>query len=194
MTLADLDLFQAVIEVRYAQACALLDKAGELWTRLALELGELRMLSAVPAETVFRLGSEYELAVKLETASIHAFKPDRTLGGFAKNADLFYRSVVELVQIPQFSRVGFRLVYSRDFPTVEEASAVALSSPILNAPQGRHFNQAGRPLKPEWALRWEDGHNGIHTRLRIDEWKYEFLPPLVWEGPASVKKETVSVA
>jgi len=193
MQLADLGLFQAVAEARFSPAYGLWDRAGRLWSSLKTALPDLRMLNAELNQTVFRLGNNCEFAARLENASISAFKPPRTLTQFSEHADQFFRVLCDVLEIYEYKRVGFRLIFARQFPTIQEASAALLTSKVLRWPEGKHFNHGGDPIRPEWALRWENGGSGIHIRLRVDERKYEFEPPLVWEGPPPEKKELVTL-
>jgi hypothetical protein len=193
MQLADLNLFHAVVEVRYAPAYPLWDRTGSLWAKLDLHFPGLRMLGVQPNLAAFRLGNDFEFTVGLESAVLSAFKPNRTLAQFGEHANYFFPLVVEMLEIAELSRVGCRLMYTKEYPSAEEASEALLESGALKWPEGKHFNHSGRPVRPEWAFRWEDGETGVHIRLRIDERKYDFVPPLVWEGPLPDKKDHIAL-
>ncbi|MFN0169512.1 MAG: hypothetical protein ACKV22_24080 [Bryobacteraceae bacterium] len=193
MQLADLTLFQAVVEVRYSHAYLLWDRSGQLWSDLTFRFAGLRMLEAQPNNIVFRLGQEFELSTRLDVASIIAFRPNRNLKQFTDHADYFLRKVSELLEINEYSRIGCRLIFAKDFPTVQEASRELLASGVVVWPKGRLFNRSSDPIQPEWAMRWEEGGAGVHVRLRVEERKYDFEPPLVWEGAPPGKKEVTSL-
>ncbi len=193
MQLADLTLFHAAVEVRYPPAYLLWDRSGHLWSKLGLQFQGLRMLAAQPIETLFRLDSDVQFAARLENAALDAFKPNRTLTQFCEHAGRFFPLVVEMLEIAEFSRVGCRLMYTKEYPSVEEASAALLECGVLKWPEGKHFNHSGKPVRPEWAFRWADGETGVHIRLRVDERKYDFVPPLIWEGPLPDKKDHVAL-
>jgi hypothetical protein len=106
MQLADLTLFQSVVEVRYASAYLLWDRSGELWSKLRLRLQGLRMISAEPNQTVFRVADAFEFGVKLESASLNAFRPNRTLTQFCEHAGEFFPLASEMLEVAEFSRVG----------------------------------------------------------------------------------------
>lgn len=182
MTFAELKPFQAVLEVRYADAFSLWDRAGMLWTRLAKKYENLERIQAQPTETIFRLGKSFELAAKLDGASVVAFKPEKNLTEFIQLTDVFFRIVAEILEISAYNRVGCRLIFTKDFSSIQAASAAILATGLLKWPEGQQFSKTGTPVQPEWALRWEDENRGVHLRLRVDERKYEIKPPLVWEG------------
>jgi hypothetical protein len=193
MELVDLTLFHAVLEIRYAPAFLLWDRSGLLWNKLSVDFEGLRMLQAEPNQTVFRLGNDFEFAARIENASLSAFHPNRTLNRFGELAAKYFQLLSETLELAELSRVGCRLIFSKEYPTQEDASAALLGSKILRFPEGKNFNQGGEPIRPEWALRWESGGNGVHVRLRVDERKYDFEPPLVWEGPRPEKKTHVAL-
>jgi len=193
MQLADLTLFEAVVEVRYASAYLLWDRTGDLWAKLDLHFPGLRMLAVQPNQAAFRLGNDCEFTVRLENAVLAGFKPNRTLAQFTEHASYFFPLVVEMLEIAEFDRVGCRLMFTKEYPSAREASEALLQSGVLRWPDGKHFNHSGEPIRPEWAFRWEDGKTGVHIRMRVDERKYDFVPPLVWEGPLPDKKDHIAL-
>lgn len=192
MTFADLTLFSASVEARYPDASMLWDRSGLFWSRLSAKLGELKRIQAQPNETVFRLGRQFELAARIQNAQVYAFRPDKTLGEYGQVTDKFFRTLVDVLEISEYSRVGCRLLFAREFPSIRAASDAVLETGRLKWPQGQYFNKTGTPVHPEWAFRWEDNNTGVHLRLRVEERKYEMDPPLVWEGDFK-NKDTIAV-
>lgn len=179
--------------MRYAPAYLLWDHSGCLWSRLSLQFEGLRTIAAEPNQTLFRMGNDFEFAARLENASLSAFKPNRTLTQFTECAGQFFSLLSETLDLAEFSRVGCRQIFTREYPSHEDASRALLESGVLKWPVGKHFNHSGEPIRPEWAFRWEEGGSGVHLRLRVDERKYDFDPPLVWEGPDPVKKDRIAL-
>jgi hypothetical protein len=147
--LADLTLFSAAVEVRYAPGYLLWDRTGNLWAKFDLYFPGLRMLLVQPNQALFRLANDFEFTVGLESAMLTAFKPKSTLAQFSEHAGYFFPLVVEMLEIGEFSRVGCRLMYTKEYPSAEDASTALLDSGVLRWREGKHFNHSGRPVRPE---------------------------------------------
>jgi len=193
MQLSDLTLRQAVIEVRHDPAYLLWDRAGQLWSTVNSHYDSLRMITADPNQTVFRLGENTEFAARLEGASLNAILPKRTLLEFADHAKFFFPAHSNILEIEEYSRVGLRLVFSKEYQTYRDASDALLEGGVLRHAENDHFGLSGKPLRPEWALRWEDAGSGVHIRANVDEKKYDFQAPLEWEGPKPEKKPRIKL-
>jgi len=186
MELSEFKLFQASVEARFPEAYMLWDRAGALWAKAAEKFENLKMHTATPNQTVFR-SAQVEFSVSLDRASCSEVNPNKNLNPFTESTHAFFRIVNEALDLHEYSRIGFRLIYVQKFDTYEQALESLNAVKILNTPP-RVFNHTGAP-GAEWTLRWKDEKQGTTVQLHIDERKHDFQAPLDWEGP---KPETAS--
>jgi hypothetical protein len=75
-----------------------------------------------------------------------------------------------------YSRVGLRVSFIRDFETQEMATAAVLSTGHINAPEHAQFGVGGKPAAAHYSIRREDGKNGFTLWLKAESLKFELQP------------------
>lgn len=193
LDLSQLKLCRAVIEIRYDNAYTLWDRAGLIWSKACSIWAGLKTIKAEPNTTTFILNERFELSVSIDKAHLIDAKPSSSLKEFMENAELFVNLVSDSLDIAQFTRLGFRLIYSKVFPDKITAANTLISSKMLIIPEGKHFNIEGKPLLPKYSLTWEGESTGVRVTLVAQEKKVDLDVPLGIEefSPVHIKKHEV---
>jgi hypothetical protein len=171
--LSDIKLSQATIEIRYPNAYILWDRAGVIWSKASSTWPNMKMGKAKPMVTSFLIDGRYELSVKLDMAHLIDLNPTSSLKDFITNADSFVTLVANTLDIKEFTRIGFRLIYNKRFKDKAEAATSLIAMKMINVPTGKHFNIEGKPLMPSYSVRWEGESMGARVSLLAQDKKIE---------------------
>jgi len=190
LNLSDFKLTQAVLEIRYANAYIIWDRSGKIWTEFSSLWPNLHMLTAQPNEVLFRLENKYELSVQIDKAHIIELEPTSNLDDFMERADKFIKLVIQNLEIINFNRVGFRLVYVKGFPDSLQAANSLISTKMISVPHGKQFNIEGRISFPKYSIVWESDSAAARIALEVVDKKIDFDPPPNVEGLKSAHFET----
>ena len=186
LSIDDFTLEKAVIELRYAPALLLWDRAGRLWSRVLEKYPELKLLQAQPNQTVFNLGRDFQFSVQTEKANLITDEPEPGLEKFQELADSFVDTVVTTLEIAAVSRVGFRLTYFKTTRDQAEAVEVFRSTGRLRIPNGKLFGVENQHAGGAFTLRLEDKQLGATVRIEVEGRKVDFEPPFGLKEVASV--------
>ncbi len=186
-------LIRATMEIRFDDAYILWDRAGKVWSKMSLSLPNLKMNVVEPNAISSIADDRYELSVKLGAAHLTDLKPSSSLKEFMANSELFLGIVANSLEIRDFTRLGFRLTYSRKFQSKREAADALISTKMLNVPSGKHFNIEGKVFMPEYALRWEGESTGVRVKLTAQDKKIDLNVGPGVEEISSVHIETSEV-
>jgi len=187
--LSQLKLIQSTFEIRYRNAYALWDKAGLLWFNANSEWSNLKMVKAEPMVTTFTLNDRFELGVNIDRLHIIDTTPSSSLKEFSECAEKFSDIVTNTLNIKNYTRLGFRLIYNRYFPDKITAANTLLASKMLLVPEGKHFNIQGKVLLPQFSLVWEGESTGVKVLMAARDKKIDFDAPLGIEELSSVHIE-----
>lgn len=136
--LSSFELESCTLEVRYPFALALWDRSGQLWKAVQEKWPELSPIHVEPTKTDFRVGNT-RLVVEFEQARIVVFEPERSLDQFLKDSKEFVRITTQYLQIATYKRIGFRLVYFKEFKDKKDAAAAFFSLGLVRVPDGKRF-------------------------------------------------------
>jgi hypothetical protein len=170
----DLKLTQATFEVRYDNSYFLWDRAGVIWTKITSLWPDLKIERIEPSITTFKLENKYQLSVNLDKAYIVDLKPSSSLKEFMEKANDFIRLISQTLEIINFTRIGFRLIYIKNFPDKYAAANSLLSTKMMIAPEGRQFNIEGKAFLPKYSLVWEGDSSGARILLEVRDKKIDF--------------------
>jgi len=169
-------LERASFELRFPVTFLLWDRSGALWTRAKAAEPELKPGHVEPARITFRTGS-MEATVETEAARIIANRPERPLKQLSRFGSTLTQLVLEELGVKDITRVGLRLIYFREYPNREQASAAVQATKRLNVPSERIFNTTSAPLFPEVSFRYDGRGVGTTVRFRAEARKVDFDPP-----------------
>lgn len=174
LNFADLKLSQAAFEVRYDKNYKLWDHAGSLWTGINSLWPGLKLDKIDPNAGHFLLENQYDLSVTLENAHIIDLKPSSNLNTFMERADIFIGTIIPILEMAYFTRIGFRLIFTKDFPDRVTAANYLLSAQMLLVPEGRKFSIEGKILLPRFAFLWEGEATASRIALEVRDKKVDF--------------------
>jgi len=173
--LSSFQLEQGVLEVRYPVAFGLWDKSGALWSSIQGKWPDLKLVSADPMKTAFQIGDN-SLRVEAESAAITRLNPERSLEDFCAMATTFFTMMTQHLKVSLYKRVGFRLVYFKEFENKKVASAAFFALRLIKVPDGKQFEIDDQPTDPQYVLRWESDKKGIAIQCRVETRKTDFDP------------------
>ncbi len=165
MNLSQLKLNQATLEIRYENAYLLWDRAGHIWSNANSTWAKISMMQAKPMITSFIINDRFEMAVKLDRAHFIDMKPSSGLEEFIENTKQFIDLVSKILDISEYERLGFRLIYSKKFNDKVSAADSLISTKLMKVPEGKHFNIEGSILLPQYSLVWEGKSTAIRALL-----------------------------
>lgn len=180
----DLSSFQlelGVLEIRYPLALGLWDKSGALWRSVQGKWPDLRLTHAEPVRTQFQIGKN-ALKVEVESASVTSATPERSLEEFSTMTKEFFTMTTQFLQISLYKRVGFRVLYFKEFKDKKEASAAFFALRLINVPDGKKFEIDDQPIDPQYIVRWESDKKGVLIQCRVETRKSDFDPPPALES------------
>src|SRR5215475_2364165 len=136
ISFSDLSMRQAILELRTLPTYLHWDHAGSLWTEMLRRYPTLVLAQAEPTKTIFALERKYIFSVQMEgigadthtNITLTAHKPPPTLKEFGGMAKIFVQIAQEYLGISEYIRAGLRLIFFKDFPSLEEASGALLST------------------------------------------------------------------
>jgi len=169
LDLSRFKLNHATIEIRFNNAYILWDRAGLIWSKASSKWANLKMGKAEPMVTTFIIDDRYEMSVKLDKAHFIDLKPSSSLKEFMANAELFVTLVAGTLDITEFTRLGFRLIYRKKCDDKVKAADALISTKRINVPRGKHFNIEGKVLMPSCSLRWEGESTGVRVVLSAQD-------------------------
>ena len=184
-------------EVRHAHAYRLWDRSGELWARASKAWSGVTLVNPNPAKVDFSLDGRYTIASELARTIIRDHLPTRNTETFAQLADLFIGLLCEVFEVSMFTRVGFRVKYWKEYPSLEDAAEAIQSLRLVNLPSGPHFGIENSPKEHQHLVRYEGEHVGIILKIGTIGLDVEVEMPVeaAWSGlsGSKVKKMAIEV-
>jgi hypothetical protein len=171
--LSNLKLTQATMEIRFQNAYILWDRTGLVWSKASSEWPNIKMGKADPMVTTFTLDDRYEIALKLDRAHLVDMQPSSSLKELMENSEIFVNLVADCLDITEFTRLGFRLIFSKKFQDKTEAANALILTKVMSVPIGKHFNIEGQVLMPEYSLKWEGESTGVRVKLSAQDKKID---------------------
>ncbi len=182
LSLDSMKLNKAVMEIRYDNAYLLWDRSGSIWSEMNSIWPGLIMKIAEPNTTTFVVDDRYELSVQIGKALFIDRKASRSLKEFKENAEIFVNQVAESLNLKEFTRLGFRLIFSKKYDDKILAAKDLLSTNLLKVPSGKHFNIDGKVIMPQYSMRWEGDSAGLRVLLVAQDKKVELeINPDIYE-------------
>lgn len=168
----------STLEVRYPFALALWDKSGELWGAVQQKWPNITPVHAEPKRTEFQVG-DTRLVAEFEQARITTIKPERSLEQFSRDARDFIKLTTHHLRIDVYKRIGFRLVYFKEFKDKRDAMTAFFSLGLLRIPEGKKFEIDEEPVNPQYSLRWESEKRGVMLNCRAETRVIDVEPPAI---------------
>jgi hypothetical protein len=190
LALSNLSLERTVLEVRYAKAFLLWDHAGGIGDSFQKLWPDLELAEAAPAKVTYRRASS-EIVVELDKARVITHFPSVDLKDHIAIVKPFVESIQTFLQLREYTRIGLRLIYTKEFSNVRDATAAMLTLNKIETPSEKFFGLEGQPKQVELVARWENEKIGAVVRLQSETQKLEVLPPPAMKrNVEEVRKET----
>jgi hypothetical protein len=82
---------------------------------------------------------------------------------------VIFPALFQRLEISGLSRIGLRIVYSKQFDKRQEAADFVIANTPIPKLNGKHMNVDGRVLDPEFALNYESDVLGFSVRVKAQE-------------------------
>jgi hypothetical protein len=189
LQLSSFSHYLITLEGRFDTAFLMWDRAGHVSRGLERRISGVKLVNATPASVILSIKEKYDVGYSPSNLSITQYYPDRDALSFREDADKLVQTVVENFELQEFTRVGFRMIFSREYPSEEAASRDFVSAGLLKTPTGNVFNINGRIALPEYAVQWKDEEHTLLARLRVQTDKVELEPPKNVKDIERISKE-----
>jgi hypothetical protein len=175
LSITDFKTTYAVCELRYENAYLIFDRTGQVCREAQASYTHCNVTSAAPNMTIFQ-ADEGAFVLELSQCRFSTNRPDASLEKFAAHCKMFFDSVTIHLDVRVFTRVGFRILFRKDFKDLDEAKASLDSLKLVNLLPEERFGAAPEPH--EIFLRWEGAQVGATLRLKAESGKIDVvLPP-----------------
>jgi hypothetical protein len=177
LRLASFSHHSVTLEARFDTAFLMWDRSGEVSRDLARLSTGVKLVNAQPASIVLSVKDKYDVGYSLGNLSITQYFPERDPTEFKDEAEKLAKAVTEHFDIREFTRLGFRMLFSKDYVSEEAATTDFLAAEILKVPAGNPFSIAGRASLPEYVVQWKGETHVVIVRVKVQTDKVEFAPP-----------------
>lgn len=167
-------LKQATIEIRFNDAYLLWDRAGFIWSEANSKFPNMKPVTVTPNEVKFMSDNRFEFSLNLDKAHIIDTRPSPSLKELQEHAEYFIDLVTDSLSLNIFSRIGFRLIYQKNFPDKLMAASALLSKKIISAPDDKLFNIKGSASMPRYSIVWEGETAATKVTIAAQNKKIDF--------------------
>lgn len=185
MILDSFKTHSAIIQIQYADAFLLWDRAGEIARQISKIWPDIKFSEAQPQQQVLNgKGVSIQTSFSKSTITVsgeHAFSQLKV----SQICDTF-EVWCKVLELDELGRVSTRATYSKDFKSLGNANAELLALNLVRWPETKVFDQ---PLESERngleiQYRFEDEDSFSVLRLKAEQLKYEVdLDPNIFDEP-----------
>ena len=180
-------LSTAIFQIQFPTAYVLWDTAGTIASRLASIWPDLELVEGRPDQQILK-GRGVQLQSTLKQCNVtlrgeNSLDQQRT-SQLTKTFEV-WRQVLQLCTL---TRVSTRLIYSRAFPSLDEANIALLELGLVHWPLGKVFDQPQKSEKNSFDLQFKFEDDVSFSFLRFHSEKLEFKADL---DPDFVKEHEI---
>ena len=112
----------------------------------------MNLKHAEPNKVIFAAIGEQETQLTLELTRLVAstVRPDKKLEEFASLTDHFTEIAINYLKLSQFSRVGLRALFVKEYDKPESATSALLATGLITTPEGVQFGVSSPVLGTEY--------------------------------------------
>lgn len=186
-----LKLESIVVEWRYPFAYLFWDRAGQVFEtiRRRLPAGNINLGDAKPGVVAIIYEGRFEITVETTRfwVACGAYLDD--MKQFLEIASTVYKTVIEVLNIENFERVGLRQVFSKKYPSLRKANEALSQLPsiaMLQKPLEHHRNMQ---ISPSALIRIEDEAKGYTFTIKAGERDFSVgIPAVYWDGVSELER------
>lgn len=140
------------------------DRAGAVGVGFRQVWDDIDLTGAEPGKLTFRL-RDVELIVELERSRVTAHFPNIDLKDFVAVLKPFIDNIQANLAVHEYSRIGMRLIFAKNFPSLTDATAALMTLKRVALPSEKFFGLEGAPRNVDCAIRWESPKNRSDGQL-----------------------------
>jgi len=190
--LTDFKIQQAALELRYATAFLLWDRAGSIWRKIASYYPEISPKNVQPNLQMFSLDARTDGTVQIERCLITTMHVGN-LEEFKRLGAIFCEEVISRLEINVIDRIGFRIIFEKKFNNVDEAIVYIQGVVRAKPPKEKYFNIKGGLKEFEHTMRWEDESRGCLARIKTAQLKLNIETPKEFDELSGVHAQRTVV-
>lgn len=192
MILDSFKLDNVIVQLRYAEAFELWDRAGKISRQLCDIWPDLKLVEAGPQQQVLKgPGVEIQMGLAQSTVVLVGAKAleHRKVEQIKQTFEVWRQDLT----LSRVDRVSMRVTYAKEFPSLGEANTELIGLNLAKWPTVKVFDQ---PMESdrnsvEILYRFEDENSFSVLRLKTEQIKYEVnLDPAFVEHPEIRKSKS----
>jgi hypothetical protein len=188
----DLSFFkinQANLQIIYPNSFSLWDNSGKIWDKVKHKYPEMKSFEdPAPNKTTFNIDKNNLFSVAINNLTVGSVFPISNLDNFIEKCLFIYKICLDELHFNLIERLGFRLIYSKEYPSLDEITKLFLDLDLIKFPQKKLFNIDGKMTFYNFHFKWEGETLGCSTQLRAEKNNLILDPPLGWDLEV-IKKE-----
>jgi hypothetical protein len=157
---------KCVLELRYATAFLLWDRAGSIASQLSKHYPNLKLKEVQPNSQLISVDEHSDAHVKIDSASVTVAFPTSDLNTFKKLASVLFPLVIDKLELDILSRIGFRVFFEKAFKNREGTAAFVAEITRSMPRKSKYFGFEGKMFEFDHAIRWETEVLGCLARIR----------------------------
>ena len=180
-TSLDLSTFEhesVTIEVRFAEALSLWDKAGATWQKISEKVSGLSLQNADPRTQVFWVDDRFEMAIELKRAVVVEHRPKGSLEKFSELATHLIDALQNQLSVTEFSRVGCRATYWKPMSSLHAASEAMIDGGVPACPGHAVLGKDANLGELEYRAQYEAKNFGLLLAVRSQSRKLTYNAPI----------------
>jgi hypothetical protein len=166
LSISDFSVALAVCELRYANAYRIFDRTGEIMETVSDSFSDLLPVSNTPQQSTFS-SKEGTCALELSQCRFMTERRDPDPEVFGGHCKTFFGAVVDALGIRVFSRVGLRIIFRKEFGSLQEAKTALTSCNLSGLKPGMRFGASEH--WDEAMFRWEGVKIGGLMRMKAEK-------------------------
>jgi len=174
LSISDFKMTSATCEIRYDNAYLIYDRTGQICHDLKASFTGFKVQSPSPSQTIAS-AKEGSFVIEAAASRFTTKNPDTKLEQFAIFCKQFFDVVSEGLDVKVFTRLGFRVLFRKDFRGLDEAKSAFTALKLTTLKPTKRFGAADEPN--EILLRWEGEDIGTMWRAKAETIKIDAVLP-----------------
>lgn len=185
MILGSFKLHTTIIQIQYADAFLIWDRAGTISRRLNKIWSDLKLAEGQPHQQTLR-GRDVNIQTGLTKSTVTLTDENAFSQLKVRQISDTFEVWREALELDELNRVSTRVTYSKDFASLKDANTELFSLNLVRWPDTKVFDQ---PLESDRngldvQYRFEDNNSFSVLRLKAEQLTYEVdLDPTLFDEP-----------
>jgi hypothetical protein len=180
LNLSEFRINRAVVELRYAPAFLLWDRAGLTWQNMRRIYPAIKLMeNPQPNVQQIRVTKDFAAEIHLDRMNVQGFNLENNIEGLGRVSGHIFTEALKNLEIVDLTRIGCRIYFEKAFKTKELLNQAAFEIvPTLKRSGKKVLNiEGGIAREPRLALRFEGPTTGCLLQIYTVDQKLEIEAP-----------------